>query len=206
MRIAVLREQAEGERRVAATPETVRKFVALGATLLSVASGAGSARHDAAGIAASAWRGLVGAPRQEVALGQRVIVVLKTPALADQVARAGGRATEQQQRQWTTASLAASHQLIAKLAQHGGELQRVAPQLRVGQPEVTEHDGGAVGVADGGLRQDAGDRQGHGCGLQVRGVGRRSGSHGCDADHGCRSQAQVTSVPAHAAGGHPGEG
>ncbi len=40
MKIAVLKEQADGERRVAATPETVRKFIALGATL-AVESGAG---------------------------------------------------------------------------------------------------------------------------------------------------------------------
>ena len=33
MRVAVLRETAEGERRVAATPETVKKFAALGATV-----------------------------------------------------------------------------------------------------------------------------------------------------------------------------
>jgi minor extracellular serine protease Vpr len=93
--------------------------VALGATLLSVAAGAGSPGHDAVDAASSAWRGLVGAPRQEVAVGQRVIVVLKTPALADQVAHAGGHASEAQQRRWTSASLAASHQLIAKLAQQG---------------------------------------------------------------------------------------
>ncbi|MEG8025825.1 NAD(P) transhydrogenase subunit alpha [Sphingomonas aurantiaca] len=40
MKIAVLKEQADGERRVAATPETVRKFIALGATL-AVETGAG---------------------------------------------------------------------------------------------------------------------------------------------------------------------
>jgi len=40
MKIAVLKEQADGERRVAATPETVKKFIALGATL-AVESGAG---------------------------------------------------------------------------------------------------------------------------------------------------------------------
>ena len=112
-------------RRREAPQLGVLALVALGATLLSVASGAGSTRDEAAEVAASAWRGLVGAPRQEVAVGQRVIVVLKAPALADQVARAGGRATERQQRQWTTASLAASHQLIAKLAQQG---VRVRPE------------------------------------------------------------------------------
>ncbi|HEY1145199.1 MAG TPA: NAD(P) transhydrogenase subunit alpha [Allosphingosinicella sp.] len=40
MKIAVLREAADGERRVAATPETVKKFISLGADL-SVESGAG---------------------------------------------------------------------------------------------------------------------------------------------------------------------
>lgn len=40
MKIAVLREGAEGERRVAATPETAKKFIALGATV-AVESGAG---------------------------------------------------------------------------------------------------------------------------------------------------------------------
>ncbi len=42
MKIAVAREQAPGERRVAATPETVKKFAALGATL-AVEAGAGAA-------------------------------------------------------------------------------------------------------------------------------------------------------------------
>ena len=41
MKIAVLKEQASGERRVAATPETVKKFAALGATL-AVEAGAGA--------------------------------------------------------------------------------------------------------------------------------------------------------------------
>jgi subtilisin family serine protease len=112
-------------RRREAPQLGVLALVALGATLLSVASGAGSTKRDAETLAASAWRGLVGSPRQEVAVGQRVIVILSAPSLADQVARAGGRATEQQQRQWTTASLAASHQLIAKLAQQG---VRVRPE------------------------------------------------------------------------------
>jgi NAD(P) transhydrogenase subunit alpha len=40
VKLAVLRESAGGERRVAATPETVKKFIALGATV-SVEAGAG---------------------------------------------------------------------------------------------------------------------------------------------------------------------
>ena len=41
MKIAVLKEVADGEKRVAATPETVKKFVALGATV-AVEAGAGA--------------------------------------------------------------------------------------------------------------------------------------------------------------------
>jgi len=50
MKIGVLRETAEGESRVAATPETVKKFVALGAEM-AVEAGAG----EAAGIADAAY-------------------------------------------------------------------------------------------------------------------------------------------------------
>ena len=42
MKIAVLKEQADGEKRVAATPETVKKFIGLGADL-AVERGAGAA-------------------------------------------------------------------------------------------------------------------------------------------------------------------
>jgi NAD(P) transhydrogenase subunit alpha len=50
MKIAVLKEQADGERRVSATPETVKKFIALGATL-AVETGAG----ETASIADAAY-------------------------------------------------------------------------------------------------------------------------------------------------------
>ena len=43
MRIAVLRERRAGETRVAATPETVKKLLALGATAVAVEAGAGAA-------------------------------------------------------------------------------------------------------------------------------------------------------------------
>ena len=101
--------------------------LALAATLLSVAAGAGGARHEDEQLDASAWRGLVGAPRQQVAVGQRVIVVLNSPSLSDQMAAAGGKATEAQQRRWTAAALAADNLLIARLAQQG---VRVEPEHR----------------------------------------------------------------------------
>ncbi|ANC86428.1 NAD(P) transhydrogenase subunit alpha [Sphingomonas sp. NIC1] len=46
MKIAVLKEHVDGERRVAATPETVKKFIALGATV-AVETGAGAAARYA---------------------------------------------------------------------------------------------------------------------------------------------------------------
>ena len=52
MRIAILRERAAGETRVAATPETVKKFVGLGA-VVAVERGAG----EAASVTDSAFEG-----------------------------------------------------------------------------------------------------------------------------------------------------
>lgn len=58
MKIAVLREAAAGERRVAATPETVKKLIALGATVAVVAgAGEGASIPDAAFAAAGATVG-----------------------------------------------------------------------------------------------------------------------------------------------------
>ena len=42
MKIAIVRERADGETRVAATPETVQKLIGLGNTV-SIEAGAGSA-------------------------------------------------------------------------------------------------------------------------------------------------------------------
>jgi NAD(P) transhydrogenase subunit alpha len=49
VKIAVPREQADGEHRVSATPETVKKFIALGATVaVEAGAGAGATIADAA--------------------------------------------------------------------------------------------------------------------------------------------------------------
>lgn len=54
-RIAVIRETAAGEQRVAATPETVRKLIALGATVaVEAGAGTGASISDAAYVAAGA--------------------------------------------------------------------------------------------------------------------------------------------------------
>jgi len=74
--IAVLKEQADGERRVSATPETVRKYVALGAAV-AVESGAGASASvsDADYAAAGATIG----SRAEVLGGADVILGVQGP-------------------------------------------------------------------------------------------------------------------------------
>ncbi len=77
MRIAVLAEQASGERRVAATPETVRKFAALGATVaVEAGAGSGASIDDAAYAAAGATVG----GRAETIAGADILLGVTGPA------------------------------------------------------------------------------------------------------------------------------
>jgi len=76
MKIAVLREGAPGEKRVAASPETVRKFIALGAEV-AVESGAGEQASvaDADYAAAGATVG----PRAQMLSGAGIILCVQGP-------------------------------------------------------------------------------------------------------------------------------
>lgn len=76
MKIAVLKEGADGERRVAATPETVKKFIQLGADL-AVEAGAGAS----ASIADQAYRdaGATVADRAGVIDGADIILGVQGP-------------------------------------------------------------------------------------------------------------------------------
>ena len=76
MKLAILRETAEGERRVAASPETVKKFIALGAEV-AVEAGAGLT----ASIADSDYEGAgatVG-PREAALAGADAILAVQGP-------------------------------------------------------------------------------------------------------------------------------
>src|SRR5262249_15677247 len=92
---------------------------------LAVVVGAGGTRTTQPTLSsnAAAWRGLAGSARPQVDVGQRVIVVLKAPSLAERVAQAGGHASDSQERQWTTAALAAQQQVLGTLAQHGVQVR-----------------------------------------------------------------------------------
>lgn len=76
MKIAVLKEGADGERRVAATPETVKKFIQLGADL-AVETGAGAG----ASIADEAYRdaGATVADRAGTIAGADIILGVQGP-------------------------------------------------------------------------------------------------------------------------------
>ena len=80
MRIAVLKERAAHERRVAATPETVKKFAALGATV-AVESGAG----EGAGISDADYReaGAEVGSAAEALKGADIVLGVQAPDPAD---------------------------------------------------------------------------------------------------------------------------
>ena len=76
MRIAALKETANGESRVAVTPETVKKFIALGATV-AVEQGAGiaAAIPDADYVAAGAEIGAAA----DVVKGANIVLGVQAP-------------------------------------------------------------------------------------------------------------------------------
>ena len=96
MKIAIVRERFEGENRVAATPETVGKLIALGASV-SVEKGAGVGSrildkdYTAAGatIAASADAALKGAD---------IVLTVRRPTAASLGWRQQGRAGDRRAR------------------------------------------------------------------------------------------------------------
>src|SRR5256714_6068658 len=104
-------------------------LLALAAAAVLVAT-SGGARTKAPQLSAT-WSGPAGAPRPRVALGQRMIVVLRSPSLGDRVARAGGFATEKQERSWTAAALASQNVLISRLAVQGVRIRTEFRYARV---------------------------------------------------------------------------
>jgi NAD(P) transhydrogenase subunit alpha len=76
MKIAVLKETADGERRVSATPETVKKFIALGAELrVEAGAGAAASISDADYEAA----GALVAERAAVVAGADAVLAVQGP-------------------------------------------------------------------------------------------------------------------------------
>ena len=80
MKIAVLRETADAENRVAGTPETIKKFIGLGAELaVEAGAGAGASISDAAYTDAGATVG----DRAATLAGADLILGVQGPAVGD---------------------------------------------------------------------------------------------------------------------------
>ena len=96
--------------------------LAVAVTAVLIAAGGGGRGHAAA-LGEPSWQGLAGAQRPRVAVGQRMIVLLKAPALADRVGNAGGLATSEEERRWTETALASQKLLVARLRVEGVVVQ-----------------------------------------------------------------------------------
>jgi len=109
-----------GAERLRLLPPTLLAVTAL---LFAAGSQGAEQRPTAFDTGASAWRGLVDGSRSEVAVGQRMVVVLRYASLAQRVARAGGEGSESQMRRWTAAALAGQKQIAARLSQEGVQVE-----------------------------------------------------------------------------------
>src|SRR3954447_18931935 len=98
-------------------------LAALAVVVTAVLIAAGGGGRDATPLGEPSWQGLAGAQRPRVAVGQRVIVLLKAPALADRVGNVGGLATGEDERRWTESALAAQKLLVARLRVQGVVVQ-----------------------------------------------------------------------------------
>jgi hypothetical protein len=99
--------------------EAALAVLALGAAALAVGFGVSERNVRSLASEASSWRGLVGGGHPPVTVGQRVLVVLRSPSMAERVARNGGVASQQKERAWTRIALAAQRQLLAELSTRG---------------------------------------------------------------------------------------
>lgn len=108
------RRSAAGRRVTAALAGLAAVLVAVAVLVVGAAAGAG---RPAAAVA-TGWERLLG-ERPSVRLGGRWIVVLAQPSLADRVRRAGGTATEVQERRFTAAARRAQRLVLRRLAARG---------------------------------------------------------------------------------------
>src|SRR5579884_1680013 len=79
-------------------------------------------RDRAAAPTAVSWLGLVGEPRAPVPNGERMIVVLNTPSVAQRIAKVR-YATEAQERAWRASAYAAQEQVLLRLAAEGASVK-----------------------------------------------------------------------------------
>ncbi len=115
----------------------------LAAVLLGVGGTSGAAEQPASG--AAGWESLLG-DRPSAQLGGRWVVVLAKPSLATRVRAAGGVATEEQERAWTTAARSAQRTVIARLAFHGAPIEPEHAYYRVFNGFATPLDARSLAI------------------------------------------------------------
>jgi hypothetical protein len=96
-------------------PELYLAALAAVAVLVAVRS---EGHHVRLASRPQTWLGLVGDTHPEVSLGQREIVLLRAPSVADHLEQVG-YATETDERAWTTQALAGQEQVLSMLSAHG---------------------------------------------------------------------------------------
>jgi subtilase family protein len=111
-------------RRVLFTALLLVAGVVAGAVL---ASGGSASKPRIPNPTEESWTGLVGGRRAAVALGQRMIVVMRAPSLAQRLRLAGGVASDEQERRWTEQALSAQQDVLLKLDTKGIFIK---PELR----------------------------------------------------------------------------
>ncbi len=132
-------------RRVKARLTILVGIVVLAVSLGLVVSARG--RSSSTVTAAVSWLGLVGEPRAAVPVGQRMIVLLRTPSLAQRLAKARF-ATEAQERAWTSSAYAAQQQALTTLAAEGITVHPDFSYTRVIDGFAAPLDGRAVALLD----------------------------------------------------------
>ena len=123
-------------------------LVALGVTLVLVAAGGQTGARGIALPVAARWTGLAGDARPKVAIGQRTLVLLKAPSLAERVVEAGGLASGVQEQRWTEGILARQKLLIARLAVQGIQIAPEYSYARVLNGFSAPLDAGSIALLE----------------------------------------------------------
>ncbi len=127
-----------------------RLTILLGIAVLTVSLGlsvSARGRDRSAQAPAVSWLGLVGEPRAAVPSAQRMIVLLKTPSLAQRLSKARF-ATEAQERAWTSSAYAAQQQVLTTLAAEGITVRPDFSYSRVVNGFAATLDGRAIALLD----------------------------------------------------------
>lgn len=120
-------------------------FVTAALAIVLVATVVAHGRDTTVHPSATSWLGLVGGARAPVQTDERMIVLLKTPSVAQRVAEAH-YATESQERVWRAAAYAAQEQVLLTLSAEGISIKPDFSYYRVVDGFSATLDGRAIAL------------------------------------------------------------